>query len=180
MKRETRAVFTPEEERALSTLQDDYRLLTAGRGRQAPSGRLRSFLPSGVKRRLSAGLLGLCLACAAAVPFSAGPLRLRPSVSSLPTALPDIPADRSLPAAADSGGQICVNTAGADQLVLLPGVGPVLAERMIAEREKNGPFRLPEDLLAVRGVGPAMLRSILPMISLETPPPAEPAETGEE
>ena len=61
--------------------------------------------------------------------------------------------------------------AGKDELTQLPGVGPALAERIIEEREKNGAFRLPEDLLAVRGIGAATLQRLLPYISLQTPEP---------
>jgi competence ComEA-like helix-hairpin-helix protein len=45
------------------------------------------------------------------------------------------------------------NTAGLSVLVGLPGVGPVLAGRIIEDREKNGPFRRAEDLLRVPGIG---------------------------
>ena len=74
-----------------------------------------------------------------------------------------------VPAHAPAEGLIPINTAGADQLVLLPGVGPVLAGRIIEEREKNGAFRLPEDLLSVRGIGASTLEKILPLITLQEP-----------
>ena len=42
----------------------------------------------------------------------------------------------------------------------LPGIGPVLGERIVAQREENGPFQSPEDLLRVPGIGDNTLDSI--------------------
>jgi competence protein ComEA len=50
-----------------------------------------------------------------------------------------------------------LNTADAAALESLPGVGPVLAARIVAYRDSAGPFASPEDLLRVRGVGQATL-----------------------
>ena len=47
---------------------------------------------------------------------------------------------------------IHLNTATADQLQRLPGVGPVLAKRIVDFREKKGGFKRIEELLAVPGV----------------------------
>ncbi len=52
-----------------------------------------------------------------------------------------------------SAGRINVNTATALELEALPGVGPALAARIVAHRQAHGPFRRPEDLLAVSGIG---------------------------
>ncbi|MBE6969847.1 MAG: helix-hairpin-helix domain-containing protein [Ruminococcaceae bacterium] len=49
-----------------------------------------------------------------------------------------------------------INTATAEELCALPGVGPVIAERIVALR----PFGNPEDLLAVEGIGEATLEKI--------------------
>lgn len=57
--------------------------------------------------------------------------------------------------AADSG--LDLNAATASQLEALPGVGPVLAERIIAYRLERGPFVEVEDLLDVPGIGEAKL-----------------------
>lgn len=46
-----------------------------------------------------------------------------------------------------------VNRATADELELLPGVGPVLAQRVVEFRQKNGGFRKLEELLMVEGIG---------------------------
>jgi competence ComEA-like helix-hairpin-helix protein len=50
-----------------------------------------------------------------------------------------------------------LNRADARALDMLPGVGPVLAGRIVEQRRRYGPFRRVEDLLAVRGVGPRLL-----------------------
>lgn len=50
-----------------------------------------------------------------------------------------------------------LNTATATQLEVLPGIGPVLAERIVAEREKGGPYSSVEDLQRVSGIGPASI-----------------------
>jgi competence protein ComEA len=47
----------------------------------------------------------------------------------------------------------------------LPGVGPALAGRILAERERIGGFAQVEDLLAVRGIGPATLERLRPLVS---------------
>lgn len=60
-----------------------------------------------------------------------------------------------------------LNTATAEELDMLPEIGPVLAERIVAWREEQGPFRTPEDVLAVPGVGPAVYAAIGPYIGAE-------------
>ena len=50
-----------------------------------------------------------------------------------------------------------INRSSASQLESLPGVGPVLAERIVTHRDENGPFAQIEDLLDVPGIGEAKL-----------------------
>jgi competence protein ComEA len=52
---------------------------------------------------------------------------------------------------------ININTAAKAELTNLPGVGPVLAERIIAYRHKNGLFTSPQELLNIKGIGPKKL-----------------------
>jgi competence ComEA-like helix-hairpin-helix protein len=65
-----------------------------------------------------------------------------------------------------------VNTAGRYELLRLPGIGPALAARIIAEREKNGPFANLLDFQRVRGIGPktaAMLAGWIRFSRTEVP-----------
>lgn len=60
---------------------------------------------------------------------------------------------------ADGDGKLHLNRATASDLEALPGVGPVLAERIVSFRDENGPFETIEDLLEVPGIGEAKLSS---------------------
>jgi competence protein ComEA len=65
-----------------------------------------------------------------------------------------------------------VNTASADQLDALPGIGPALAARIIEYRQKNGAFKKLEDLMNVRGIGEKNFLKLKPLLTLGTPKPA--------
>jgi len=54
-------------------------------------------------------------------------------------------------------------------LEALPGIGPVLAGRIIAYRQNHGPFPQIEDLQKVSGIGPKNLEQIRPYLTLGTP-----------
>lgn len=62
---------------------------------------------------------------------------------------------------------IFINTATAEELDTLPGVGPGLAAAIIAYREAEGPFTSLDDLDAVDGIGPALLETLAPLVSFE-------------
>lgn len=70
------------------------------------------------------------------------------------------------PAAAD--GVVNVNTATADELMRLPGIGPSKAAAILALRARmtGQRFARVEDLLRVRGIGRATLRKLRPIVSL--------------
>ena len=57
-------------------------------------------------------------------------------------------------------GSIDPNTASADVLEELPGVGPAIARRIVDERLQNGPFAYPEDLLTISGIGEKTLEKL--------------------
>ena len=65
------------------------------------------------------------------------------------------------------GGTVSINEAGAEELTGLPGIGETLAQAIIDEREKNGPFRYPEDLMAARGIGRAKYEQIRPYLDFD-------------
>jgi len=62
-------------------------------------------------------------------------------------------------------GRMDPNRAGAAELTRLPGIGPALAGRIVAERDRNGPYASPEALLRVRGIGPKTLARIRGFLS---------------
>jgi competence protein ComEA len=66
-----------------------------------------------------------------------------------------------------ASGTVDINTANKERLETLPGIGPVLADRIIAYRQANGPFLTLDDLLAVKGIGEATLEKLSPWITLE-------------
>lgn len=59
-----------------------------------------------------------------------------------------------------------VNRATAEELELLPRIGPTLARRVIAEREANGPFESVEAMTRVRGIGPRTVAQLAPLAAV--------------
>ena len=59
-----------------------------------------------------------------------------------------------------------INVASTRELEKLPGVGEVIAERIVAYRAEYGPFRRPEHLMMVRGISDRKFRAIRPMIAV--------------
>ncbi len=62
-----------------------------------------------------------------------------------------------------------INSATAEQLQQLPGIGEKIAERIIKYREENGYFKKAEDLLNVDGIGEKKLEKIKPLIKIVEP-----------
>jgi competence protein ComEA len=65
---------------------------------------------------------------------------------------------------ADAGGMVDVNSATAEQLDTLPGVGPATAKAILDERDRRGRFDSVEDLLDVRGIGEAKLEAMRDLV----------------
>jgi competence protein ComEA len=64
------------------------------------------------------------------------------------------------------GALVDLNTATAEQLETLPGVGPATAAAIIAHRDQNGPFTAVDQLLDVRGIGEAKLEQLRDLVSV--------------
>ncbi len=83
-----------------------------------------------------------------------------------PVAVPVVPEHKPVeivqqPGPARTAGEkINLNTATAEQIALLPGIGPKLAASIVADREKNGKFKRVADLDRVKGIGRKKLDAI--------------------
>ena len=82
----------------------------------------------------------------------------------IPLQTPTPAAGTPLAPVPQSGGKINLNTATLVELESLPGVGPVLAQRIIEYRETYGPFQSVEDLLHVKGIGPSLFEKIRDLV----------------
>ncbi len=69
----------------------------------------------------------------------------------------DYTVEAQAPVEKTDADKVNINTADADELETLPGIGPVLARRVIDWRTANGSFTCPEDLLQVSGIGQTTL-----------------------
>ncbi|MEE8411780.1 MAG: helix-hairpin-helix domain-containing protein [Acidobacteriota bacterium] len=68
--------------------------------------------------------------------------------------------------AAEENNPIDLNRATARELIQLPGVGEVIAKRIVDFREEHGPFKRVEDLMKVKGIGEKSLEKIRPYIRI--------------
>ena len=68
--------------------------------------------------------------------------------------------------AAGGAGPVDLNAATAADLDALPGIGPVLAQRIVEHRERNGPFRSVEQLDDVPGIGPATYAELAELVTV--------------
>jgi competence protein ComEA len=70
------------------------------------------------------------------------------------------------PGASTAGGPVDVNRAGVAELEALPGVGPVLAQRIVEHREQHGPFAAVDELQDVPGIGPAIFDGLADAVTV--------------
>ena len=59
-----------------------------------------------------------------------------------------------------------INTASVEELQRLPGIGPALAARIVEHRQAHGPFRHPDRIVDVKGIGEKKLEKLRPWIHL--------------
>ena len=122
---------------------------------------------------------GLAVAALALVTVVSGVVWLSPRAAIAgPKALPGAVAPKPPPHGGDDDsapprgkkavtGKLNLNTATADQLMLLPGVGPSKAERVVAWRGKHGPFKRVQDLRKVKGFGYKTLKKLEPNLDVK-------------
>lgn len=87
---------------------------------------------------------------------------LNAAVTELDVVKPDVQVE-----SINVDGKININQATSAALQQLPGVGPALADRIIAYRTEHGPFTQVEDLTLVRGIGTKMFEKIAKTISTD-------------
>ena len=89
------------------------------------------------------------------------------ATTALQTQAPAVAAtvDPSGTAVVPAPGAVDINHADAATFDRLPGIGPSTAAAIVAYREANGPYGSPDDLLKVRGIGPAKLEAIRSMVA---------------
>ncbi len=84
--------------------------------------------------------------------------------------VPNVPADGGSAGGGTGSsapkGPVDINTATVEELDTLPGVGPTTAQAIVDHRTRNGPFRSVEDLAKVRGIGPAKLAELRPLVTV--------------
>ena len=67
-------------------------------------------------------------------------------------------------------GPLDLNRATAQELTTLPGIGEVLAQRIVDYREAHGPFRSVDELIAVEGIGEGKLEKLRELVTVEVEP----------
>ena len=91
---------------------------------------------------------------------------------SLPESMYTEPTQASTAASVETTGAeevsfpLDINQADSETLQALPGIGEVLAGRIIAYRDENGPFSSPDQLMNVEGIGEKRLEAILDYITI--------------
>jgi competence protein ComEA len=69
--------------------------------------------------------------------------------------------------AGEEAKQVNINQASVEEIALLKNIGPKYAERIVQYRQANGPFKSPEDLMKVKGIGPKTLELNKELITTE-------------
>ena len=88
----------------------------------------------------------------AALALAAAPLMAAPQAAGKPAASEVRPID--------------INTADSSALETVPGIGKSLSQRILAFRDKNGPFQSVDDLLKVQGIGEKSIQKLRPYLTV--------------
>ena len=123
------------------------------------------------KQRVSA-LIVLTVAFAAfTLGFTLGNNRTpEPITLSIPESMMTVPPEPTVPKISETVTEaiitfpIDINTAGKEEFMALPGIGEVLAERILSYRDENKGFHALEELLNVEGIGKKRFEDILDLI----------------
>jgi competence protein ComEA len=83
---------------------------------------------------------------------------------------PRVASPESTEVAAAPPERVDLDLASAEVIERLPGIGPALAKRIVADRTANGPFGCPAALDQVKGIGPAMLQRLDTLTAFSGPP----------
>lgn len=95
-------------------------------------------------------------------PRSSAPLESGAALLEAP--VDAVPSDTTRVHTADAHGRTDLNQADASQLDALPGIGPVLAARIVEYRRVHGAFQRVDELLAVPGIGPRLVERLRPHV----------------
>lgn len=83
------------------------------------------------------------------------------------TAEPNTEATPAATGKPTASGPVNINTASLDQLETLPGVGPAIGQRIIDYRTAHGPFQKIEQIMNVKGIGPATFNNLQSLITVK-------------
>ena len=119
-----------------------------------------------MKANPSQSAAGLIVAALALCALAGLRLTSQPAPAELVRASMPPPSGAVLRALRD-GENFELNRATQQDLQLLPGVGPKIAERILQERARRGGFERVEDLLAVQGIGPAKLERLARFVRVD-------------
>jgi competence ComEA-like helix-hairpin-helix protein len=79
-----------------------------------------------------------------------------------------LPPAGASPTSAPAAAPVDLNTASAQELMTLPGVGPATAEKIIAHRQRR-PFRMTRELMRVKGIGPSRFAKLRDRVTVGAP-----------
>lgn len=123
------------------------------------------LISSPARRLARRAIPALVLAACALLWLQPRPARAAPPAVAAAAASDE--RDDAPPGRKATSGKLNLNTATPEQLELLPGVGPAKAERIIAFRQKHGPFKRVADLRRVKGFGRKTLKKLEPFLDVK-------------